>query len=109
VFLHLVGYAGHVVHSSASGERNVEALFFMLRWAWCGVHKKYVGTHYAKLVFLHSVGSMRHVVHCDKSGERNVDALFFMLKWTWYSFHKERAGTHYVELMFCIWWDLRVT
>jgi hypothetical protein len=30
VFLHLVGYAGHVVHSGASEARNVEALFFVV-------------------------------------------------------------------------------
>jgi hypothetical protein len=30
VFLHLVGSAGHVVHSCASGASNIEALFFMV-------------------------------------------------------------------------------
>jgi hypothetical protein len=29
-FLHQVGSAGHVVHSSASGKRNVDAPIFML-------------------------------------------------------------------------------
>jgi hypothetical protein len=29
-FLHSVGSAGHVVHSGASGARNVGTLFFML-------------------------------------------------------------------------------
>jgi hypothetical protein len=30
VFLHLVGYAGHVVHFGAFGPRSVDALFFMV-------------------------------------------------------------------------------
>jgi hypothetical protein len=63
VFLHPVGSAGHIVHSSASGMRNVDALFFTLGWAWCGFHKKHAGTRYTELVFLHLVGSMGRVLH----------------------------------------------
>jgi hypothetical protein len=50
-FLHPVGYAGHVVHSGASGARNIDTLFFMLVCDLYGFHKKRVGTCYAKLLF----------------------------------------------------------
>jgi hypothetical protein len=51
MFLHPVGYAGHVAHSSASGAWNVEALFFMLVWDRYGFHKRRTGTLYAEVVF----------------------------------------------------------
>jgi hypothetical protein len=51
VVLHPVGYAGHVVHSSASGVQNVEALFSIIVRDRYGFHTKCAGTHYAELVF----------------------------------------------------------
>jgi hypothetical protein len=78
--LHLVGSVGHIVHSGASGPRNIGTLFFMLGWPWCGFHKR-AGTRYVELVFLHPVGSVGHVAHSRSSGARNVEALFFMLGW----------------------------
>jgi hypothetical protein len=63
VFLHPVGYAGHVVHSGASEERNVDALFFMLGCDRYCFHKKHAGTRDAELVFLRPMGSDGHTVH----------------------------------------------
>jgi hypothetical protein len=50
---HLMGSEGHVVHSSASGVRNVHILIFKLGWGLVRFPKKRTGTHYAELVFLH--------------------------------------------------------
>jgi hypothetical protein len=55
VFLHPVGSAGYVVHSSVSGAR-------------CGFHKKRDGTRYTELVFLHAMGYVGHVVHSGVFG-----------------------------------------
>jgi hypothetical protein len=68
VYLHLVGTTGHVVHFDASGVQNIEALFFMLGWAWCGFHKKRVGTRYVELLFPHAVRCASHTRHFGASG-----------------------------------------
>jgi hypothetical protein len=39
VFLHLVGSTDDVVHSCASKAQKVDALFFMVGGAQCGIHK----------------------------------------------------------------------
>jgi hypothetical protein len=53
VFLHLVGCAGHVVHSVAPRARNVDTLLFMFGWDRFGFNEKRVRTRYAELVFWH--------------------------------------------------------
>jgi hypothetical protein len=52
----------HVVCSGASGDQNVNALFFMLVWVSCRSHKNGIRTCYGELVFLHPDRSMDHVV-----------------------------------------------
>jgi hypothetical protein len=91
---------GHVVHSSASREQNVIAVFFMLEWDQYGFDKKRAWTHYVEVVFLHPVGWVGHIVHSGASGVRNVDTLFFVLGCIWWGFHKKRDGTCYAELVF---------
>jgi hypothetical protein len=56
------------VHSGASRVQNIDVLFFVLRWAQYGFHKRRVGTHYVELVLLDPVGYAGHVVHSDASG-----------------------------------------
>jgi hypothetical protein len=68
VFLHSVGSGGHVVHSSASGARNANALFFMLRWDRYGFHKRHTGTRYIELVFLHPVRFASPAMHYGAFG-----------------------------------------
>jgi hypothetical protein len=81
MFSHPVGYVAHVVHSGASGARNVTALYFILGWDLYGFDKKRFGTRYAELVFLHLVGSAGHVVHSGASRAQNIDTLFSKLGW----------------------------
>jgi hypothetical protein len=105
-FLCPVGFVGHVVHSIASGPQNIDAVFFMLRWAWYGFHKMCVWTCYVELVFLHTVGYAGHVVHLDASGVCNIDAVFSCLGGTDKYSTKRVPGHVTPNLRFCIRWDL---
>jgi hypothetical protein len=78
VFLYLVGYVGHVVHSSAIG-CEMSACYFSCSCGPCRSYVKRDGTRYIKLKFLHPRGYASHVVHFGASGARNVDSLVLML------------------------------
>jgi hypothetical protein len=108
VFSHLVGSAGHVVHSVVSGARNVIALYFKLGWARCSFHKNCAGIRYAKLVFLHPAGLEGHVVHSGAFGARNIDALFSCSGRPDVVLIKLMPGHITPNLCFHIRWDLWV-
>jgi hypothetical protein len=76
VFLHQVRHADHVVHSGASGARNVDARFFMLGWARYGFRKKHAETRYFTVVFLHLVESTGHIVHFGAVGRETLTHYF---------------------------------
>jgi hypothetical protein len=78
-FFHPMVSEGHKLHSGVSEPRNIDMLFFMLRWAQYEFYKMCVGTRYVALLCLHLVSSVSHVVHSSASGPQNIDTLFFML------------------------------
>jgi hypothetical protein len=93
------------MHSVASGVRNVDALFFMLRWAWCGFQKKLARTRYVELRFLHPVGSVGHVVHYGVSGHEILMHYFLCSGGTSMVSTKSVSGHVISNLCFCIGWD----
>jgi hypothetical protein len=94
---HPVGSADHVVHSTVSGARNIDALFFIPGWDHCGFHKKCDRTRYTEHVFLHSVGSAGHFVVPPR--REMMMHYFLCAAWTGMDSTK-RAGTRYAELVF---------
>jgi hypothetical protein len=96
------------VRSDASGAQNVDALFFMLRWAWCRSLKKRVRTRYAKLVFLFPVRYPGHVVHLVLSEALNVDALFSRSGGLSVYPTRSAPGNVMLNICFCIWRVLHV-
>jgi hypothetical protein len=55
------------------GRQNGDALFSILGWARCSLHKKRTGTRYGELMFLHLLGSVVLIVHYGTSGPQNID------------------------------------
>jgi hypothetical protein len=108
VFLHPVGYAGHIVQSRACSMNNVDVLFFMLWWDLYGCHKTSNETRCAKLAFLHLVGSIGHVVHFGAYRLRNIEGLFFMLGWARCGVVSIKSMSGHVMPNFCFFnrWDL---
>jgi hypothetical protein len=102
--LHPVGSVGHVVHCGASGARNIDALFFLLRWDRYGFQKKRVDTRHAKCLFFQLLGYAGHIVHSGASGVQNIDTLIFMLVWDRYIFHRETSTQYFSCSAFqCLW------
>jgi hypothetical protein len=56
------------VHSIASGARNIDTLFLMLRSDRYRLNKRHARTYYAELMFLHLEGSTGHGFHSESSG-----------------------------------------
>jgi hypothetical protein len=103
-----VRFAGHVVHSGASGARNIDALFFILGCDRYGFVRKHAGSRYAKHVFSH-LGYVGHIVHSVASGTPNVNTLFSCSGGTESDYIKSALGHITPNICFCIRWDLWVT
>jgi hypothetical protein len=109
VFLHPVGSVGHVPHSGALEPHNVDTLFFMRGWTWCGFHKKRVGTCYTELVFMHPMVSVGHEVHFVAFGPKTLTHYISCSGRPGTDSTKQTSGHITPKVCFCIQWDLRAT
>jgi hypothetical protein len=121
VFLHLIGSAGDILHSTASVAQNVDASSGIC--GSCSAFRCVQDVKRRRTIFHARVGpvripqkGLRDTLHrtcifasggvsgscsCSSaSGTQNVDALFFMLGWERYGFHKKRARKRYTKLVF---------
>jgi hypothetical protein len=106
VFFHPVQSAFNIVRSGMSRARNIDALFLMLNWAWCGSHKKRTSTGYTKLMFFHLVRFAGHIVH---SGLETVTHYFSSSSGSSTDSKKSASGHIVTNLCFFIPSDLLVT
>jgi hypothetical protein len=60
------------VHSAAFGMRNIDTLFFMLKWD----QYRFQWDQRLTLMFLHPVGCAGHVVYSDESGHETSTYYF---------------------------------
>jgi hypothetical protein len=102
LFLHPVGYVGHVVHFGASGVRIIDALLFMLGWDQFRFNKKQGETLCCTCVFTSDwiYGSRSAFWYVRGVKHQRTDR---------YRLNKKRVGICYTEFVFYIWWDLWVT
>jgi hypothetical protein len=99
VFLHPAGLAGHVLHSSASRPRNVNALFS------CSGG---VGTDSTKNAPGDITPNLRFCIRCDLWARNAFWCIWgakrrhniFILERARCGYHKKRIRTHYVEPVF---------
>jgi hypothetical protein len=100
VFLHLVGFVCHAVHSGASGMQQIDVLFFMPGWDRYRFHKKRVGTCYTKLMFFASdeICGSRSSCLCIRVSK--CQCCIFHAPGVRCGFHKNPTGKHYAEHVF---------
>jgi hypothetical protein len=66
VFLHALGFVGHIMYSGVSGRETSTHYFSCL--GGLKFDKMFVGSRYTELVFLHLVGYVDHEVQSSASG-----------------------------------------
>jgi hypothetical protein len=104
VFFASSGICGSHSAFRCVGAHNVDALVFILGWAFWFIQ----ALKHRRTIFHASMGPVRFPSDgiCGSRssfwcvGSRNIDALFFIFGWAQCSIHKKRVGTHYTKLVF---------